>query len=266
MSSSKGQSYISQNGKTFVSTIFSISCNGDIAFGVLGSAEFQLVLGDDETLFAQPKAVAPANQKRNPISGPVVNIVGHIIKEVITPDPSSIQRCPATPTGLSPRVRPGAREPSSNGCGADWVVDPIPDAWFTDCCNEHDLCFDNCIEGEFGPCNDSFRTCNLHVCETTFPGNSPAQALKRLGCRNLANTYGDAVKTYIGVAAFKSANSDRCECKCRPGDEGCDEPVPTTSSPAPTSTPPPGDCGGKTVSVFISAIPLSPSEISDRTA
>jgi hypothetical protein len=141
----------------------------------------------------------------------------------------------------------------------------VPDLRFEECCNRHDLCYDNCgVSWE--ACNDDFRECNHRSCEVSYPlppnvtSSSSSSSLSssttsllssnssttssstavpspaapnaasdaaywnswlNWGCHNLADTYADAVNSFIGVWAFSASSSDRCECRCPDGAFDC---------------------------------------------
>lgn len=72
-------------------------------------------------------------------------------------------------------TKPGARPVIVNGCGptklGDLDVDKdtltVRNAWFEECCNGHDRCFDSCDlekDGDFDKCNKIFADCMKGKC------------------------------------------------------------------------------------------------------
>lgn len=120
-------------------------------------------------------------------------------------------RCPGKPFGLESFVKPGARPASFNGCGAENGM-KIPELRFTECCDHHDLCYDDCSK-TWNQCNEEFRTCMHGRCK-----NDPTWT--EWGCNNIADVYADLVSTRLGAWSFRNSN-DRCGCGCPGGTMNC---------------------------------------------
>lgn len=121
-------------------------------------------------------------------------------------------RCIARPPGGLIAVNKDEKRSTPNGCGAENGM-PVPDLIFTNCCNIHDQCFDNCGKG-FEDCNNEFRDCMVRKCHDTFPWWLLGT---RQGCEKLAHGYAWAVGTPFGANAFYVANVARCNCVCKQG-------------------------------------------------
>jgi len=132
-------------------------------------------------------------------------------------------RCAAkNPFGLVSIERVGARPPASNGCGPENGI-KVPVIKFAECCNRHDLCYDDCSQ-TWEDCNNAFRMCNHLSCTKEFPtktNESWYDESLRWGCHQLADTYADATNSYIGVWAFNGSTAERCDCRCPSGMFDC---------------------------------------------
>ncbi|KAI9858785.1 MAG: hypothetical protein M1813_007252 [Trichoglossum hirsutum] len=203
-SSSNGQEFITDGTGQYITTIWSIACDGGISAGIINGAEFIFSI-DDSTgnLFAD--TTADPSLRRRDVVGRIVKVIA-FLQKIFTSGDS--QRCENPDTHAADKT--GAREKEANQCGsgelAGWIP---PNLEFSKCCDDHDICFDTCEE-QFASCNNIFLGCNIQVCRS----NHEAGSIVEWGCEKLANLYGYAVTTFMGKAAFVSATDDRCECKC----------------------------------------------------
>ena len=142
---------------------------------------------------------------------PMALILAPVITAPSTSATGNDPRCPnpQNPFGAVAQVKNGARPPAYNGCGS--TNSPVPNLVFVTCCDNHDLCYDDCGE-DFDTCNSNFRTCNHAQCASHFGGFF--EGLELWGCNLLADFYADVVSGFFGKEAFDSANGDRCECDC----------------------------------------------------
>ncbi|PPJ54286.1 hypothetical protein CBER1_06563 [Cercospora berteroae] len=121
-------------------------------------------------------------------------------------------RCPNSPPGLVAKVRPGARAAEKNGCGAANGFDFVPDFSFGTCCDDHDLCFDNCESGTYEECNANFGNC-MRTRGCDYLNNWYSYPVY-LSCIKAANFYEFSVNLPTGRDAFYEANTARCGCYC----------------------------------------------------
>ncbi|KAJ6551276.1 hypothetical protein B0H19DRAFT_1157082 [Mycena capillaripes] len=119
-------------------------------------------------------------------------------------------------------VAAGAPPNTPNGCGsANGFHPPQFTADFTPCCNQHDICYGDCVSG-FLNCNNAFHACMLNTCETTYGVNGTTPStIKGSWCRNVADSYYDFVSSTSGRNAFDAAQAERCVCNCDPLDTFC---------------------------------------------
>jgi hypothetical protein len=173
--SSGGAKYITFEGQTFITSLFSFACDGLITTGIPGLYAYNFGYIDDSgILYAQPDC-----KDCNPLLETLTSkrsikersqyarisfrlLVLRILNLVsIPPIPTSPTpqytppvgysldqwgnqpRCPNFPIGLTASVRLGARAAEVNGCGSAHGLSRyfVPNAEFEPCCNKHDLCF-----------------------------------------------------------------------------------------------------------------------------
>jgi len=124
---------------------------------------------------------------------------------VIEYPPRSLADCP------NRRHHPG-HTPTSNGCGAEGSIAPIPDGFgeadFLPACNAHDICYGTCNSVK-ATCDTNFRAALHQACIDAYP-----PGLRRSACITVADGYANAVTKY-GQSAYDAAQLQDCEC-CRP--------------------------------------------------
>jgi len=109
--------------------------------------------------------------------------------------------------GHTPRQNPahvGIRR--TNGCGSLGVdISSILGlaADFTACCNEHDVCYDQCNAGRTN-CDNKLFDCLKRYC------NGPKRA--QLGCNNLNRVGSLILKSPAGCIAYRKAQEWGCNC------------------------------------------------------
>ncbi|MCJ1245337.1 hypothetical protein MMC30_002541 [Trapelia coarctata] len=204
---SNGQTYVGTSPNKYITTIWSVQCDGVLVAGIINGLEFQFILSGDE-LFAQDKTI-PVKR----------GIIGGIIKILLFPIRTFLgleePRC-GNPLQTVFDL-PGARPLNPNGCGSLGITfNSVP---FVSCCNDHDDCYDTC-QREFSSCNNVFRTCNIDKCNAAYPGFSLRNLAKRFGCRRIGNLFADIVSGPIGRGVFEIANQQRCLC-CSSGESPC---------------------------------------------
>ncbi|TAQ86591.1 hypothetical protein B7494_g5101 [Chlorociboria aeruginascens] len=134
--SSDGQTYIASPKGNYVTSIWSVDCNGNILAGILGGSPFQLGLGGDSgnELFAEASNSLTKRQLPSWIEIAIfITELLHLRTDLGIDDP----RC--EDPSLTAVVQFGARPPESNGCGTPpFIFNSVP---FLSCCNDHDLCY-----------------------------------------------------------------------------------------------------------------------------
>lgn len=112
------------------------------------------------------------------------------------------------------RPRPG-HTPSANGCGSSGIsntlcgISPWKDL-FTQCCNDHDRCYDTC-NSDRGVCDNIFLICMAGRCDNLD------NWYHRYWCQRDSAAYYYSVR-FFGGGAYSSAQENACIC--------CDEPNP----------------------------------------
>jgi hypothetical protein len=88
-------------------------------------------------------------------------------------------------------------------CGSGWNEPIVPDNpfgfSFSNCCEEHDRCYETCGQIKKN-CDNNFENCMLNSCDSMGLG----RPLRRSMCRNWANRYAWFVKTF-GESSFRNA-------------------------------------------------------------
>ena len=103
--------------------------------------------------------------------------------------------------------RPG-HVPVPNGCGSTYSWWIVPDGLFTDCCNEHDICYASC-NCDKTICDDKFLNCMFLTCEAKcWVTLLPLQCLN--ACRSQAVTYHGFVH-WFGGWAYSDAQNEACQ-------------------------------------------------------
>ncbi|QDS76514.1 hypothetical protein FKW77_005766 [Venturia effusa] len=230
--SSNGMTPIANGSETFITSIFDVSCNGTISIRLPDLLQYNFIY------HAQSRSVLGLpNRNQKALVHRTSSALRSFIKRTEQPDYEDLSeswspfsflvgpikvsdrdqigfspRCPSKPFGLESFVKPGARPASFNGCGAENGM-KIPDLRFTDCCDNHDLCYDDCSK-TWNQCNDEFRRCMHSQCR-----HDPSWT--EWGCNNLADVYADFVGTRLGAWSFYNSNVDRCTCGCPAGTINC---------------------------------------------
>jgi hypothetical protein len=141
-------------------SIFGISCNGTISIRLSDLVQYNLIYHTPSRgILGRPTGYQQALERR--ASDAIHKFVRRTAQGVdeVLPDPWAPfnflvgplkvsdrdqigfqPRCPSKPFGLKSFVKPGARPASFNGCGAENGM-KIPDYRFTECCDNHDLCY-----------------------------------------------------------------------------------------------------------------------------
>jgi RHS repeat-associated protein len=104
----------------------------------------------------------------------------------------------------------GSRGNQTYGCGSGanqpWVPNNPLGFPFLDCCNDHDRCYDDCInKPSRAQCDKTFCSCVASKCHRYARG-------QKRQCESLARTYCDMV-TEHGEGAFNKARSRCPTCK-----------------------------------------------------
>ncbi|SMR45717.1 unnamed protein product [Zymoseptoria tritici ST99CH_1E4] len=116
-------------------------------------------------------------------------------------------RCPP---GQGGHVKPGARDPTINGCGSEKYHHYVPEFNFGPCCDQHDFCFDDCGAPSLSSCNNTFGMCMEYACDSRY--SSGIKKLLRAPCRGAARIYLDYVSGSVGVYYFNKYTQERCYC------------------------------------------------------
>ncbi|KXX74699.1 hypothetical protein MMYC01_207957, partial [Madurella mycetomatis] len=202
--SSNGQEYVSDpSGGEYVTSIWSLRCNGLTTAGIIGNVEFQFTVRDNGDIVVA--AVFPTRKLRKVRDIPVPEGFFVTPKEVVTPPGS---KCP------SPVQHATTRDPpvplTSNGCGpADWRGYFVPNLEFEDACNFHDVCWSTCSE-TMTSCNTEFLNRMLAICAREHGAGTRMLAV----CNNLARFYHSKVSGPAGAEVYTGAVQRYCECVC----------------------------------------------------
>ncbi|KAH8662393.1 hypothetical protein BX600DRAFT_498931 [Xylariales sp. PMI_506] len=218
-----------------LTSIFSVSCQGQLQV-TIDAARYIWKVGDDQvntilvagiqdtnnTMVVIPSAPPPTATSGDPASPDARR------RKRINYEGGQCPRCPNSPPELVATPAPGARGPEFNGCGTGATSSLIPQLVFGGCCNNHDLCFDDCLGGYFETCNSDFSNCMENACASNYPWL--AHPWDRAVCETAAKLYAWTVSTFLGKMAFYEANyfdssvannpsrgkeqTGRCECFC----------------------------------------------------
>ncbi|KAF2679733.1 hypothetical protein K458DRAFT_490379 [Lentithecium fluviatile CBS 122367] len=201
----------------FITSIWSIHCNGTISTGIVGGPELEFSIDNNNTLtILTPEECQNPSQVRRQALGPF--LLG-ILPTALGPNWPSIDQPRCTISDTVVRRRAGAEDRPPNGCGSDsagilglWGFPPDFD--WGHCCNVHDQCYDDCSQ-TWVACNQQMLDCTQQQCRDDF-GSSlvPGSDEVLFGCLNLAYVYNVAVSSIAGRNAFDAATQDQCECVC----------------------------------------------------
>lgn len=235
--------FASANGNTYITSLFSYGCDGVLSMGIPGVVPYEFgYLDGDNQLYLQPvisqynpPARTPSSKRvRGELAKRVIddatrlyiartNYLARLRRSSPVVAPSTFRvngvtadRCPNVPTGLLAYVRTDARPVQVNGCGSTGISTLVPNLIFKDCCDSHDMCYDDCSQ-EWKPCNENFKACNNDKCNAKYSAGS----LLRWGCDNVADFYAWSVSGSTGTKAFYGSTSDRCACQCEFGSTAC---------------------------------------------
>ncbi|CAL1544556.1 unnamed protein product [Lymnaea stagnalis] len=113
------------------------------------------------------------------------------------------------PNGVKPQKNPDHTK-SSNGCGAfGFKLDShiqIKDV--TNCCDDHDFCYDTCNESKES-CDKSFKKCLTKVCKRI---EKHVSNVGYEGCLSTADLI-YAATVALGCKPYKDAQAKACICK-----------------------------------------------------
>lgn len=116
--------------------------------------------------------------------------------------PNPVPRCPRGQHGV---LKSGQPAGFSNGCGSVTTKKLVPELWFHHCCDDHDLCYDDCTKPSCLYCNFAFLDCMHAEC------HKKNFFVKKV-CNIAAQVYFEAVQGPQGCGLFKKYNQKRCDC------------------------------------------------------
>jgi hypothetical protein len=114
------------------------------------------------------------------------------------------------------RVPHPGHTPGFNGCGPanSWITPWIPNRYgiadFTQCCNNHDICYDTCNDVKSN-CDNAFLSCLTASCNNAYSAASILFPELLQDCLVVAGAYYAAV-ALGGGSAFDSAQDEACDC------------------------------------------------------
>ncbi|KAK3911721.1 Group XIIA secretory phospholipase A2 [Frankliniella fusca] len=109
------------------------------------------------------------------------------------------------PNGMKPTANK-YHKPSSNGCGPI-PTDALPASEMTECCNQHDICYDTCNSGK-EKCDFDMRRCLYKICDSH--SQSVGAALTKV-CKTVAKTLFSGTMT-LGCKSYLDAQKNACYC------------------------------------------------------
>ena len=128
--STNGQTYAGTGPDRYITTVFSLTCEGRITAGIVDGETFELEVVNNQW---RVRVLTPFTKRAfYPPSGIFVSLQPPAV-------PPEMWRCPSNQKAMFkvPRV-----EPSTNGCGTVTGIGSfVPDLDFTKCCDGHDTCF-----------------------------------------------------------------------------------------------------------------------------
>jgi hypothetical protein len=129
--SSNGQTPRLIDGEMVITTIWGVSCDGQVTVGVTGTSYVW-----------QPKGKYTVAQPGDPSAAPPFLLLPktNTTKRNAYQD-GDYPRCILQPRPLTADVRPGARPAQFNGCGSASTAAYVPNLDFGNCCDHHDLCY-----------------------------------------------------------------------------------------------------------------------------
>lgn len=203
--SSTGAQQVTRNRLQMQTTLFTVSCKGQIGV-TQGGKSFTWDVSGRTTKMTE--GTAAKGMVTYPLS-----LSARTRKTRRSKYNSGAQpRCVKQPEALVAFVRPNARGLNPNGCGPANGFDYVPDFGFGNCCNGHDNCYDDCANSSFESCNTDFHNCMRG--DGCAASNVWYRWLEHLACLKAADFYYWAVSTPVGAKAFLSATQERCTCDC----------------------------------------------------
>ncbi|WYZ43924.1 hypothetical protein EsH8_VII_000360 [Colletotrichum jinshuiense] len=197
--SSNGQSYVG-TGDQYVTTIWSVECDGLATAGILGGDSFQFVVKDNGDIVATSSRAARKSRRDIPVPK------GFYIqpRDVATPPGTKCASPVQHATTKTPPV-----PLTSNGCGPEgfWGYF-VPNGNFVDACNAHDVCWSDCSQ-TFAGCNTDFLNNMITICNTINP-----PGIQRNMCLRRARFYHSAVSGSMGAGVFTDTIEQYCDCVC----------------------------------------------------
>ncbi|KAF2771678.1 hypothetical protein EJ03DRAFT_21840, partial [Teratosphaeria nubilosa] len=189
------------DGRTIVTSIFTVDCDGRIGVIHEGSLFSWTISADGQSTSFVPGTHYP-NGSMLAFDFDRLGIYQHH-HELRSLQKRDTLRCP---NGLHGAKKAGARPVSANGCGSRSNHKRIPELWFHACCNDHDICYDTCAQQSCDHCNDVFFTCMKRQCEKQRSEAGGAT------CYLAAGVYYEAVKGDSGCPYFAKYTGERCNC------------------------------------------------------
>ncbi|KAK3313967.1 putative salivary secreted peptide [Apodospora peruviana] len=199
--SSNGQSYVSSPDGEYITTVWSVQCNGLATAGILGGAEFQFTVKDNGEIVL---AATSPRKLRKARDIPVPKGFFVKPKTVVIPPGS---KCPSLQHAVTKNP---PKQVTVNGCGPqDWRQYFIPNLEFESACNYHDACWSDCSE-TMASCNAGFLSRMYTICDASHTPGSRILA----ACRNLAEFYHSKVSGPSGSQVYTKAVGEYCDCEC----------------------------------------------------
>ncbi|KAL0274564.1 UNVERIFIED_CONTAM: hypothetical protein PYX00_002663 [Menopon gallinae] len=113
------------------------------------------------------------------------------------------------PSGLEP-VKNRYHKPSANGCGTDLLKfdmkQYIPTTELTQCCNNHDICYDTC-NSKKEDCDADFHKCLYRLCDNI--GINSESILK--ACKATAKLMSTSTMS-LGCKSYLESQTKACYC------------------------------------------------------
>ncbi|KAK4677119.1 hypothetical protein QC764_408067 [Podospora pseudoanserina] len=223
--STNGQTALrDERGQPYVTTVFSVQCDGLSTAGVINGLEFEFAVKDGK-LYA--RGIPPTKKhshvfsKRQENGGVQVSessggrlsiTVGlYVLPRLpdVIADPPVTKTCPK---GADYTTRDPAPPVTSNGCGPTdwwrWYFAPKLHETFEDACNWVDVCWTDCTQ-TFTTCNSGFAARLLDRCNERFRTESSLSS-----CRNLASAYVAHYSMANAALTYEGVKDKYCGCQC----------------------------------------------------
>ncbi|XP_034246380.1 group XIIA secretory phospholipase A2 isoform X2 [Thrips palmi] len=113
------------------------------------------------------------------------------------------------PNGMKPLPN-RYHKPSSNGCGPvgmEIPKDALPVSEMTECCNQHDICYDTC-NNDKEKCDFDLRRCLYKICDNH--AQTVGSALTTV-CKSVSKTLFSGTIT-LGCKSYLDAQKEACFC------------------------------------------------------